>query len=95
MKTKPKDWLKLACIIVLAIILFASAAQAISLLFMYYLMPQVKGFFGILKSVFSAFFVLMFLLTSLSLFAIIFNKSRFFYPAFILIVVLGMCVALT
>ncbi|KGO93718.1 hypothetical protein [Flavobacterium subsaxonicum] len=94
MESKPKYWLKLACIIVLAIILFASLAQAVSLLFVFSLLPQDNGLFGIVRSICSGLLGVMMLLALLSAIAILLNQKSYFYYLFAVAVVLGGYVAL-
>jgi hypothetical protein len=93
METKPKDWLKLACIIVLAIIFFASLAQAVPLLFVFSLLPQDNGLFGIVSAICSGLLGLMLTLALVSLIAVILNQKSYFYYLFALVIVLGGCIA--
>jgi len=94
METKTTDWLKLGCIIILAIIFFASAAQAASLLFMFGLLPQDDGFLGTVRSICSGILGLMIALALICLTAILLNRTRYFYYIFVIAVVFGLVVAL-
>ncbi|TRW23368.1 hypothetical protein FMM05_14335 [Flavobacterium zepuense] len=94
METKSTDWLKLACIIILAIIFFASAAQAASLLFMFGLLPQDDGFLGTVRSICSGILGLMIALALTSLIAIFLHSTRYFYYVFALAVLFGLGIAL-
>jgi len=94
METKTTNWPKLACIIILAIIFFASAAQAASLLFMFGLLPQDDGFLGTVRSICSGILGLMIALALTSVIAIFLHRTRYFYYIFAVALLFSLGIAL-
>lgn len=92
--TATANGFKTICILLMAVVLFASAAQAISLLFMFSLLPQDNGFLGILRTICSDILGVMLLLSVLSLVAILANGSRYFYYIVGIVIILALLVAL-